>query len=327
MPAEWAPQSAVWFAWPANKSWWPGNYERVSNRFAALISKISNFTKVNLICCSEAQKDAEQRIFQSCPLLNNIEFIDYKTDDVWCRDFGPIFVSNGKNLEITNWEFNAWGAKFPDWEKDNSFNLHAADLLNLKINSTGIILEGGAIDVNGAGALLTTEEVLLNKNRNPALSKSDYEDYFKRYLGINKTIWLKQGLFNDDTDGHIDNLARFTDENTIAIAAEENLDSLNYDSLKENFAILEKSGFNIVKVPLPDPVIFKGEMLPASYLNFLITNELVLVPSYNQESKDLAALKIFQKLFPKHNVESFDCSDFLQEGGAIHCLSQQQPKV
>lgn len=327
MPAEWAPQSAVWFAWPANKTWWPGNYEKVSNRFAAMISKVSEHTPVKLICCSEAQSNAECKIVQYSPLMNNIEFIDYETDDVWCRDFGPVFVLNGSELEITNWEFNAWGAKFPNWQKDNAFNKYAARLLNKEINSVEIILEGGAIDVNGTGTLLTTEEVLLNENRNAAFSKEDYEAYFRKYLGISNTVWLNKGLYNDDTDGHIDNLARFVNEKTIAIASEDNPESPNFDLLAENLKILNETDFKIVKVPLPDPIFFEGEMLPASYMNFLISNDLLLVPVYNQPVKDNIALNIYRELFPKHKVEGFDCSDFLQEGGAIHCLSQQQPAV
>lgn len=328
MPAEWAPQKAVWFAWPANKTWWPGNYEKVSNRFAALISKISNHSRVKLICTESAQKDAEKKIFQSCPLLDNIDFIDYETDDVWCRDFGPIFVFNENgNQEILNWQFNAWGAKFPNWDKDNNFPVKAGELLELPVNSPDIILEGGAIDVNGTGMLLTTEEVMLNPNRNKGLSKEDYERYFAEFLGINKTIWLNRGLHNDDTDGHIDNLARFVSEDTIAIASVDDPASPNYENLQENLKILQETGLNIIQVPLPDPVYFEDEMLPASYMNFLISNDLVLVPSYAQEVRDKEALDIFKNLFPKHTVESFDCSDFLQEGGAIHCLSQQQPEV
>ena len=326
MPAEWDAQSAVFFAWPANTDWWPGNYERVTNRFAALISKVSNHTPVKLICPASANKNAQSKIFQSCPILENITFIDYETDDVWCRDFGPTFVLNENNkLEIINWQFNAWGEKFPNWHKDNAFPIEAGKILALKVNSPDVILEGGAIDVNGLGALLTTKEVLLNENRNKDFSQQNYEEYFSKYLGINNTIWLNKGLYNDDTDGHIDNLARFVNENTIVIASEENEQSPNYTNLKENYATLEETGFNVVKVPLPDPIYFEGEMLPASYINFLITNSLLLMPSYNQPENDYRALNIFKKLFPGHTVESFDCLDFLQEGGAIHCLSQQQP--
>ena len=327
MPPEWHPQNAVWFAWPANKTWWPGNYEKVSNRFAALVSKVSQFTKVKLICSESARPDALNRINQSCPLLSQIEFYDYETDDVWCRDFGPIFIQNGGQLEITDWDFNAWGAKFPNWEKDNNFSRHLATGEGINIHSTGVILEGGAIDVNGNGILLTTEEVLLNANRNKNFSKKDYEKLFEKYLGINKTIWLKNGLHNDDTDGHIDNLARFVNENTIVIAAEKDKNSPNYLNLKENLEILQRKNFNIVEIQLPDPLIFEGEMLPASYMNFLVTNELVLVPTFNQPANDQAALETYAGLFPNHNVQGFDCRDFLQEGGAIHCLSQQEPQV
>ena len=185
MPAEWQVQNAVWFAWPANKTWWPGNYEKVSNRFAALVSKVSQHTTVKLICTESAKNDAEKRINQSCPLLSNIEFFEYESDDVWCRDFGPIFVLNDNKLEITDWEFNAWGAKFPNWQKDNAFSKKLAQQRDLNIHSPGIILEGGAIDVNGVGSLLTTEEVLLNPNRNQDISKEDYEELFRKFLGIN----------------------------------------------------------------------------------------------------------------------------------------------
>jgi len=328
MPAEWEAQSAVWLAWPANKTWWPGNYEKVSHRFAALISKISNYTAVKLICTEEARKDAESKIFQSCPLLNNISFVDYETDDVWCRDFGPIFVSNFNNkAEIVDWEFNAWGDKFPNWQKDNAFPKFAGKELNLKVHSPKIVLEGGAIDVNGNGWLLTTEEVLLNPNRNEDMNRESYELFFRDYLGIENTIWLKRGLHNDDTDGHIDNLARFVNENTILIASEADTKSPNYEPLKENLAVLKKYDFSIEQLPLPDPVYFEGEMLPASYLNFLISNELILVPTYDQSLKDKQALSTIKKLFPEHKVEGFDCRDFLQEGGAIHCLTQQQPAI
>ena len=258
--------------------------------------------------------------------MTNIEFIDYETDDVWCRDFGPIFVqSEDKSLEITNWGFNAWGAKFPNWDKDNSFPKHAGKLLDMNIYTPGIILEGGAIDVNGKGTLPTTEEVLLNPNRNKGMTKKEYEALFKEFLGIDKTIWLNRGLHNDDTDGHIDNLARFINEDTIAIASESNPDSPNFEPLQENLAILKKSGLKIIEIPLPDPVMHEGEMLPASYMNFLITNDLLLVPVYNIPERDRAALEIYKEHFPNHTVEGFDCNDFLLEGGAIHCLSQQQP--
>ncbi len=325
MPAEWEPQAAVWFAWPANTTWWPGNYEKVTLRFGALIAIISNFTKVNLICCKKAQADALKKISPNAHNKTNIVFVDYETDDVWCRDFGPIFVQNGSSLEITNWGFNAWGGKFPGWDRDNAFPEFVGKLQNLKVHTQNIILEGGAIEVNGNGALITTEEVLLNPNRNPNITKAGYEKLFKEFLGISQTVWLKNGLHNDDTDGHIDNLARFVNEQTIAIASESDKSSPNYPPLQENLTIVKKSGFKIVEIPLPKPVLHKGEILPASYMNFLITNKLVIVPTYNQPASDKQALDIIKKLFPNHTVEGFDCNDFLLEGGAIHCLSQQQP--
>ena len=331
LPAEWEEQQAVWLAWPINENLWPESLAIVKKRLAAFIGRISSFTPVHLICAKSHQQEAEGEIYQGCALLNNIHFFDFTTDDVWCRDFAPIFYKNeGNQTAISNWQFNAWGEKFANFQNDNAIPRQIADKLRLPHLEQNIILEGGAIESNGSHCLLTTEEVLLNENRNRGVSKKDYEKYFAETWGTRQIIWLKQGIHNDDTDGHIDNLARFFSENGVLLAGEADATSPNYCRLLENKQILQEvilvggKSLEIIELPLPDPVIFQGEPLPASYLNFFITNKLVLVPTYNQSQKDKQALEILQQCFSNHRVEGLDCRYFLQEGGALHCLTQAQ---
>ncbi len=330
LPAEWEPQSAIWMVWPWATHLWPENRNRIKHRFAALIVEISKITHINLVCPNEHQNDAQKHIFNGCALLNNISFIDIITDDVWCRDYAPLFtINNTEELHLTNWKFNAWGGKYP-FKNDNAFNTNLLNTTKAQSTSSKLILEGGAIDVNGYGQLLTTEDVILNSNRNPQYSKSDYESEFRKLLGVTQTIWLKKGLLNDDTDGHIDNIARFVSKDKVLLASCDKT-SANFPLLQENKAILEKTyvdkkAIQVIELPLPDPIFFNGKQLPANYLNFLITNDVILLPSYKQEIKDEQAKTIVQQCFPQYTVTSFDCSDFLQEGGAIHCLTMNQPR-
>lgn len=330
MPAEWEFQEAVWFAWPTDKTLWPGNFANILEKFAKLITTVAQYTPVKLICADENKKLALKILKEHGAKYHQVQLVNIETNDVWCRDFGPIFVKDENDeLAITDWQFNAWGGKY-DFELDNVVNDDIAVNEDCTIINIDTILEGGAIDVNGAGLLLTTEEVLLNDNRNKDISKEKYEKLFKQYLGIEKTIWLKSGIAHDDTDGHIDNLARFIDTKTIMIASERDEDSTNFIPLQENMKTIQDFvsehclDLKIIEVPLPDKVIHAKEELPASHLNFLMTNELILVPTYNS-STDKAVLTQFRKIFPTKTVQGFDCSDFLQEGGAIHCLTQQQP--
>lgn len=330
MPAEWEPQDSIWFAWPTNRDLWPGNRENALDNFAKLLITISQYTLINLLCPEEDMKFAHKILKRHGAKYHQITFIDIETDDVWCRDFGPIFVKNDKEeLTILNWQFNAWGSKFP-YELDNLANGDIAGVVDLPKIDLAVILEGGAIDVNGKGLLLTTEEVLLNDNRNKGLSKSEYGKLFQEYLGVDKTIWLNKGLYNDDTDGHIDNIARFITEDTVLMAVDPDENSLNYAPLQENLEIIRKFSndhnldLKIIEIPLPDEVTFDDKPLPVSHLNFLMSNELIIVPTFDS-STDKKVLNIFRKIFPTKTVQGFDCRDFVQEGGAIHCLSQQQP--
>lgn len=339
MPAEWEPQKALWFIWPSNPSLWPGKLHKIQAQFIKLLSLISQYTPISLLGAPSSRwEESTNNNFPSSLIKNpKITLFPYETDDVWCRDCGPIFlvagsvdVSSAKLEEldqiqkyISDWQFNAWGEKFPHYQLDNGIPKYIAEQLKIPRIKRPTILEGGAIDVNGAGLCLTTEAVLLNKNRG-SYSKEFIEEELK-LLGISKTIWLKHGLINDDTDGHIDNIARFIDEKTIAVAHTDEPQNPNYDSIKKNLEILAQyPELKIIKVPLPDPVIFQEELLPASYLNFLITNKLVIVPIYDRP-QDQEALNIFQKLFPSHKIKAFNCLDIIEEGGAIHCLSQQEP--
>jgi agmatine deiminase len=329
LPAEWEPQSAVWMAWPCKEHLWRDTAQKIKHRFSALISIISKHTKVKLVCSAEYKKEAESYIFNGCALLANIEYVNFETDDVWFRDFGPLFTLNKiAELKALNWQFNAWGGKFP-FEQDNLIAKQITDTFSLPAENIDYILEGGAIDVNGFGQLLTTESVLLNPKRNAGLSKKDYEELFLKHLGVDQVIWLKNGLIADDTDGHIDNVARFINKNTVLLAS-CHPHNPNYSDLSRNKEILtstyiNEEKINIIELPLPDPVFHNGQNLPASYLNFLITNNLILVPSYNQPKNDDRALNILKNDFPNHCVEPFNCSDFLIEGGAIHCLTMNLP--
>jgi agmatine deiminase len=260
------------------------------------------------------------------------------------RDFGPIFVrkiadgvvNKNAGLVATNWIFNTWGGKYPPWDKDNAIPSQIATELKLEKVTPGIVLEGGSIDVNGEGDLLTTEQCLLNKNRNPELNPAEIEEYLRKFLGAENIIWLKEGIQGDDTDGHIDDIARFTDANTIACAFEENEKDENYEILKEVYEDLLKAKnhagkpFRVVRIPMPDPVLYDHQLLPASYMNFYIANKAVLLPIFGDQKttankKDAEAEKILQQLFPTRKIIPINCRDLIWGLGAIHCSTQQQP--
>ena len=260
----------------------------------------------------------------------HIELFDHPHDDVWCRDPGPIFVKNAASGEVavTDWEFNAWGGKFPPWDQDNAIPSRIAASLGMRSFKGGMILEGGAIEINGAGHLLTTEAVLLNPNRNPQLNREQIEQRLRSSLGVSEIIWLKQGIEGDDTDGHIDDLARFVDPRTIVACMERDAASPNRKILADNLARLRSFPFEVVEIPLPEACEVPGwrlPILPASYVNFLILNGGLLVPTFRQHRNDDRALGLLRELFPDREVVGIDCLDLVEEGGTLHCISQQQP--
>lgn len=340
MPAEWEKQEAIWLAWPHNKDDWPDKFAPIPWVYSEIIRHISRKQSVRLIVKNARQQTQATDILQLVGAnLDAIDFFIIPTDRVWLRDSAPTFVYQGKDRILLDWQFNAW-AKYNNWLRDNKIAKRMANYLNLPLiqpttisngKKTRIVLEGGAIDVNGKGTLLTTEECLLSKiqQRNPTFAREEYEQVFAKYLGISHTIWLKNGIAGDDTHGHIDDLARFVKPDTVVTVIEKNKNASNYAPLKENLKILQTArdqngkSLNIVELPMPQAIIFAGQHLPASYANFLITNDCVLVPVFN-DPNDRVALNIISELFPQYDIVGIYCGDFVWGLGTIHCASQQE---
>ncbi|MEM8867564.1 MAG: agmatine deiminase family protein [Verrucomicrobiota bacterium] len=334
LPAEWEPQEAVWFAWPTREALWPGMLEEVRDDLAKLYVLASKYQQVRVLCPGFMQDDVRERMAEQGP-SDALVFYDYETDDIWCRDFGPIFLlkTDGSELAIADWTYNAWGGKFAEQSKDNAANQWIAEQLKVRRFVYETILEGGAIESNGAGGLLTTEIVLLNGNRNAELSQAAIETVLSENLSVDRFYWLKRGLMGDDTDGHIDNLARFFQEDGILIADVTDPDDPNAEALAENYERLRAfrnakgEPMATVQLPLPQVTDPDGQPLAASYLNYLVLNGAILVPTYGQLESDQRAIDILSDCFPGREVVGFDCRRIIQEGGALHCLSQNQPAL
>lgn len=334
IPAEWEPHVGTWLAWPHNLEHWPGKFEPIPHVYAEIAAALIEGGEKVFICVNDKEMEDSARQLLAKKLGANIaevQFFQIPTNASWCRDHGPIFVKdkNGKFV-ITDWIYNAWGGKYPPWDKDDMVPQILAQRLKFPIISPGIVLEGGSIDVNGKGTLLTTEQCLLNKNRNPHLGREQIEKCLHDYLGATNILWLKEGIIGDDTDGHIDDIARFVDEKTVICAIEKNKSDENYEILKKNFKDLKHmrdqdgAKFNIVEFPMPEPVIYENQRLPASYANFYIANSSVLVPTF-QCRRDKHALGILSDLFPMRKIIGIDCVDLIWGLGTIHCSTQQQP--
>ncbi len=356
MPAEWEPHAATWLAWPHNRTDWPGKFEAIPWVYAEVVRHLVAGERVEVLVQSSAAKRAALAVLRrSHVALNNVRFHPWPTNRGWTRDFAPLFLSRKRVAAardrlpgvtpapagaLVKWRFNAW-AKYPDWRKDAA----AAERI---IQHTGlpcwrpafgagrrqrpVVLEGGSIDVNGRGTLLTTEECLLGRpqQRNPGLSRQDLERLLGDYLGISKVIWLGRGIVGDDTHGHVDDIARFVAPSTVVAAVEPNPKDPNHQPLAQNLARLKAATdqdgrpLRVVELPMPAPVVLRGQRLPASYANFYIANGVVLVPTFN-DANDRAALNILAGLFPGRLVVPIYCGDFIWGLGAIHCATQQQP--
>ena len=339
LPAEWEPQKSTWIAWPHNSKDWPGKFGEIPIVFVKIINELSKVQLVNILVNDKSEK--KKAIFflnyLGCK-IKNIKFIICGTDRAWTRDYLPIFVKNNKNrIFLTNWEFNAW-AKYKNFKKDNKAFIKVKKfvknkLINPKFKNKKIVLEGGSIDVNGNGYLLTTKQCLLSKiqQRNKGLGKSEYYKIFNKYFGIKKIIWLNKGIHGDDTHGHIDDIARFVEKNKLFIAKENNKKEKNYKNLDDNIKIVKKfkkyedKRIKIIYLPMPKPKFVNKIRVPASYLNFYIANKIVLVPIFN-DSKDKIVLKIFKKHFKNKKIIPIDCSVLVWGFGTIHCMTQQQPR-
>ena len=328
MPAEWEPHEATWLAWPHERTDWPGKFAPIPWIYGDIVRRLARVEKVRILVKDAALEKTARRVLAKCDVnLDNVQFYRHPTNRSWTRDYCPIFVRNPRGeVAITNWIFNGW-AKYDNWKHDNKVPSFLAKRLKLREYDPGIVLEGGSIDVNGAGLLLSTEECLLSETvqiRNPGLTREKLEQYFADYLGITRTIWLKNGIAGDDTHGHIDDLARFVDENTVVTVVEEDRDEANYEPLQENLALLERTGLRVVTLPMPKPVYFDEQRLPASYANFYIANQLVLVPTFN-DPHDRVALNVLAALFPDREVTGIYCGDLVLGLGTLHCMTMQQP--
>ena len=333
-PAEWEPQEAIWFAWPVRRTLWPDCFNRVRKQVAALYVLAAGYQYVRVLCAAEEQPIL-RKLMASHGDDSAVELYDYQTDDVWIRDFGPLFLIHDQKQElcITNWRYNAWGNKFPEQQKDDRATAWIAEHLGIRNFDFDQVLEGGAVESNGAGYILTTEVVLLNPTRNGVTTPANTEQQLSSGLGADTLLWLQDGLVGDDTDGHIDNLARFFKADGILIAKATDTEDSNYSALAENtrrlqdFRTPQSEPFALVELPLPDPITHEGEPLAASYLNFVVLNGAVLVPTYGQLKNDATALEIIGGCFPDREIVAVDCSDIIKEGGALHCMSQHQPAL
>ncbi|HLH03581.1 MAG TPA: agmatine deiminase family protein [Bryobacteraceae bacterium] len=334
MPAEWEPHEATWIAWPHEETDWPGKFEPIQWIYGEIVRHLARVERVRILVENADAREQAHNVLRKCHAdLQAVDFFELPTDRSWTRDFCPTFVRNQAGaLTMLNWRFNGW-AKYENAAADNAITPALGNQLSFPIetpehNGTQIVLEGGAMEVNGAGAILTTEECLLSdvQTRNPGFTRADYETIFAKYLGAANTIWLRNGIVGDDTHGHIDDLARFTDEGTIVIASESDPRETNYEPLAENLALLQERapGMRVERLPMPDPLYFDEQRLPASFANFYIANETVLVPTFN-DPKDRIALNKIAELFPTRTVVGIACTDLVLGLGTLHCMTQQQP--
>ena len=328
MPAEWEPHTATWLSWPRREGIsFPGSFDRVLPTLRAMVDALTKSEPVCINVCNSAH-EAEARAALNDVDLARITFHRIPTNEPWCRDHGPIFLTRDVDpkLAVVAWDYNAWGGKYPPCDLDEVVPTRVAELLDLPVFYPKMILEGGSIDVNGADTLLTTEGCLLNKNRNPDLSREEIEKRLRDFLGVREILWLGQGTEGDDTDGHIDNLARFVSERKVLAIVEQDRTSVNYEPLQENLQRLREMTIDIVELPTTRRMIREDLVLPASYANFYIANTVVLAPTYADDNDELA-MSILRESFRNREVIGIDCRELIWGLGAFHCLTQQQPAV
>lgn len=334
-PAEFAPHTATWLSWPHKEASWPGKIETIYPIYAKFVALVAEGEKVNINVADEAMKRKASDILAKAGAdFSNIQFFCHPTNDAWCRDHGPAFLihRSEKKKMVVKWNYNAWGGKYPPFDLDNQVPISIAEHYGLPLAKPGIVMEGGSVEFNGKGTVLTTTACLLNPNRNPSLNQSQIEDYLKQFYGADHVLWLGDGIVGDDTDGHIDDITRFVNETTVVTVVEDDKNDENYLPLKDNVELLEKmklengKSVNIVELPMPAAVVYQDQRLPASYANFYIANKYVVVPTYRDKNDD-KALSILQKYFPDRKVVGLDSTDIIWGLGSFHCLSQQEPAV
>ena len=364
-PAEFAEHEATWLSFPHKEASWPGKIDTIYPNYSAFVKELALSEKVRVNVNDEAMKAFAVKHFEKAGVnMNQVEFFIHPTNDAWCRDHGPAFlikksevgsrksdVTAGiqhrtsnighpisdighqtSNKAVIDWGYNAWGNKYPPYDLDDVIPTLIAKQFNLPVFYPGIVMEGGSVEFNGKGTLLTSTACLLNPNRNPHLKQKQIEQYLCDYYGVEQILWVDEGIVGDDTDGHIDDTVRFVNENTVLTVVEENKSDENYALLQHNLRqlkqmrLLNGQQLNIVELPMPDEIIYEDQPLPASYANFYIANKSVIVPTYRC-AKDDKALQIIQQCFPERKVVGIDSTDIIWGLGSFHCLSQQEPKV
>jgi len=336
MPAEWEPHASTWLTWPRPEGIsFPDRYDAVPSVYAEFIRHLVAVEEVNINVWNAEKEDWVRGLLRDRGVpLGRVRFHHFPAYEPWCRDHGPIFLvrdrAGRRERAVVDWDYNAWGGKYPPFDLDDAVPRHVARLRGLPLHSPGIVMEGGSIEVNGAGTLITTEACLLNPNRNPDLDRARIEDHLKAYLGVTHILWLGDGIVGDDTDGHIDDLTRFVDPGTVVTVVEEDPQDENHGLLQENLdrlkTMTDQSGnpLRVVELPMPGVVEHEGQRLPASYANFYIANGLVLMPTYRNPN-DVRALDVLRSVFPRHRVEGIDSTDLIWGLGSFHCISQQEP--
>lgn len=334
-PAEWEKHDATWLSWPHKEESWPGKIETIYEPYCQFIKIVATGEKVRININNEETKAfAISELEKVGADLSQIEFYFNPSNDAWCRDHGPAFLLNRgtEKKAIVDWGYNAWGGKYPPYDLDDVIPTKIAEHFNLAVYHPDIVMEGGSVEFNGAGTILTTTACLLNENRNPHLNKEQIENYLKEFYGAEQVLWLGDGIVGDDTDGHIDDITRFVNEDTVLTVVESNPLDENYLLLQENLETLKSlrllngKPLNIVKLPMPSPVIHEDTRLPASYANFYIANAAVIVPTF-RDVNDEKALEIIRGVFPDRQVVGIDSTDIIWGLGSFHCLSQQEPSI
>lgn len=333
-PAEWHPHRATWLSWPHKEESWPGKINTIYSPYATFIKEVAQGERVCINVANEAMKEvAIAQLEAVAAPLNQIDFFMHPTNDAWCRDHGPAFLLHrdpSKPRIILDWGYNAWGGKYPPFDLDDNIPTLVGKELGLEVRYPGIVMEGGAVEFNGKGTVLTTTSCLLNPNRNPHLNQGQIEEFLLNFYGMEQVLWLDEGIVGDDTDGHIDDITRFVNEHTVVTVIEENKQDENYELLQHNLRLLQKmrltdgKQLDIIELPMPAPVIFEDQRLPASYANFYISNAAVVVPTF-RDPNDQKALDILTSCFPNRKVVGVDSTDVIWGLGSWHCLSQQEP--
>ncbi len=334
-PAEFEKHESTWLSWPHKEASWPGKLDAIYVPYSSFVRLLAQSENVNInVADQDMQRFAIDHLRRAKADLSRIKFHLFPTNDAWCRDHGPAFVinTNEKKKAIVDWDYNAWGGKYPPHDLDDVIPTRVGQALNLPVFYPKIIMEGGSVEFNGKGTVLTTTSCLLSKNRNPGLSKKQIEKYLTDFYGQDQVLWLGDGIAGDDTDGHIDDLTRFVDDHTVVTVVEQNKSDENYEPLQENLRSLKRMkltdgrALDIAELPMPETVTYEDQRLPASYANFYICNRYVIVPTFNC-ANDNKALEILRRVMPRHEVVGVDSVDIIWGLGSFHCLSQQEPAL